>query len=56
MLKKVYLEITNVCNLNCSFCHKTERKQKFMTEEEMAAVKALNRGTRFYNPPADMEE
>lgn len=34
MYKKVYLEITNVCNLNCSFCHKTKRDKKFMSEEE----------------------
>jgi len=27
-----------------------------LTAEEMAAVKALNTNTRFYNPPADMEE
>ena len=34
MLNKAYLEITNVCNLSCTFCHKTERKTKFMTEDE----------------------
>ena len=34
MLNKIYLEITNVCNLDCSFCHKTSRKKKLMTEEE----------------------
>ena len=34
MLKKAYLEITNICNLSCSFCHKTQRKQHLMTEEE----------------------
>lgn len=27
-----------------------------LTDEEMAAIKALNTNTRFYNPPADMEE
>lgn len=27
-----------------------------LTDGEMAAIKALNSGTRFYNPPADMEE
>lgn len=27
-----------------------------LTGEEMASIKALNRGTRYYNPPADMEE
>ena len=34
MLKKIYLEITNVCNLDCTFCHKTSRAKKFMSEEE----------------------
>ncbi len=38
MYRKVYLEITNVCNLNCSFCHKTKRKKKFMTEEEFSLL------------------
>ena len=26
MLKKAYVEITNRCNLACSFCPKTDRK------------------------------
>lgn len=34
MLDKIYLEITNVCNLDCSFCHKTKRAKKLMSEEE----------------------
>lgn len=34
MLDKIYLEITNVCNLDCSFCHKTAREKRFMTKEE----------------------
>ncbi len=33
MLKKAYLEITNVCNLSCSFCHKTKRRGAFMSVE-----------------------
>ena len=28
--KRIYLEITNVCNLNCNFCPKTKRKYKFL--------------------------
>lgn len=32
--KKVYIEITNVCNLSCEFCPKTSRKYKFMEREE----------------------
>lgn len=34
MLDKIYLEITNVCNLDCSFCHKTKRKKEFMSRED----------------------
>ncbi|MBQ4091105.1 MAG: SPASM domain-containing protein [Clostridia bacterium] len=34
MLDKIYLEITNVCNLDCSFCHKTARQKKLLTEQE----------------------
>ncbi len=31
---KAFLEITNACNLSCSFCHGTKRKIKYITEEE----------------------
>ena len=34
MLDKIYLEITNVCNLDCTFCHKTSRPKKMMSAEE----------------------
>lgn len=33
---KVYLEITNVCNLNCAFCPGTRREKRFMGAEEFA--------------------
>lgn len=29
--KKIYVEITNVCNLACDFCPRTKRKQEFMS-------------------------
>ena len=29
--KKIYLEITNACNLNCSFCIKNKRKVEYLT-------------------------
>lgn len=38
MLKKAYLEITNVCNLSCSFCHGTSRKPHFMSVEEFETL------------------
>jgi len=34
MYKKVYLEITNVCNLACPFCIQNQRTPKFMEPEE----------------------
>jgi len=30
--KKIYLEITNVCNLKCDFCPETKRQAAFMSE------------------------
>jgi len=38
MLKKAYLEITNACNLSCSFCHGTKRDIKYLTEAEFKAA------------------
>lgn len=32
--KKIYIEITNICNLSCHFCPKTKRSSKFLTKEE----------------------
>ena len=34
MLDRIYLEITNVCNLDCTFCHKTARQKKLLSREE----------------------
>lgn len=35
---KIYLEISNICNLCCSFCPGTKRKAKAMTEEEFSSL------------------
>lgn len=36
--RKVYLEISNLCNLSCSFCPGTRRPGKIMTEKEFSFV------------------
>lgn len=36
--KRVYLEITNICNLNCSFCPKTSREKRYMNIEEFEFI------------------
>ena len=45
---KAYLEITNVCNLSCSFCKGTDRDKCFMSEENFAiAAKKLRQVTSY---------
>lgn len=36
--RKVYLEISNMCNLSCRFCPGTKRSKKAITEEELAVL------------------
>jgi len=36
--KKIYIEITNACNLNCTFCIKNKRKSKYLTKEEYQII------------------
>ena len=36
--KKVYVEITNICNKNCNFCSKTKRKKEEMSIENFKRV------------------
>lgn len=36
--KKVYIEITNICNLSCDFCPKTSRTLKRNTKEDFAHI------------------
>ena len=38
--RKIYLEISNVCNLRCSFCPGTRREKRFMTEAEFSSMLA----------------
>ena len=35
---KIYLEITNLCNMNCSFCHGTARSPKTLSVAEFSAL------------------
>ena len=35
---KIYLEISNLCNLSCAFCPGTRRQKKALTEEEFSAL------------------
>lgn len=36
--KKVYLEITNICNLSCSFCSQSSRAERLMTLSEFEHI------------------
>lgn len=38
MFKKIYIEITNNCNLKCDFCTLNKRENKFMSKEEFAII------------------
>ena len=38
MFSRIYIEITNICNMNCSFCHGHSRKLKQMTIEEFEVI------------------
>ena len=38
MYNKVYIEITNICNINCSFCHGHSRAPHRMSKEEFEFI------------------
>lgn len=44
MYAKAYVEITNICNMSCSFCHGHGRESRRMTEEEFSRVLNQLRG------------
>ena len=52
---KVYLEISNLCNLSCAFCPGTKRTKKALTEAEFSCLiiiylklRILNSNNLFY--------
>ena len=46
--KKIYIEITNICNLKCSFCSKSNRTLKEMTIDEFEEIlKKINNYTDY---------
>ena len=36
--KKIYIEITNSCNLNCDFCIKNQRKKEYLSIEKFKKI------------------
>ena len=38
MYNKVYVEITNICNMSCSFCHGHSRAPRKMSKEEFVCI------------------
>lgn len=45
---RAYVEITNICNKNCSFCPKNKREKRRMTEDEFEIVANKLRGITDY--------
>ncbi len=46
--KKVYIEITNACNLNCSFCAPKKREVKYLNFEEFKIILSKLKGYTKY--------
>ncbi len=48
MYSKVYVEITNICNMSCSFCHGHKRAPRRMSTEEFSFIlSALTDKTKY---------
>ena len=56
MLKKAYVEITNICNLRCAFCPGTARAPRVMAPDEFSTVLDKLRGRVSYIYPHVMGE
>lgn len=48
MRNRIYVEITNVCNLSCDFCHGTRRPMRTMSAEEFRTIAQKLRGQTQY--------
>ena len=47
MFKKIYIEITNICNLKCAFCPETTRKKQIMKIENFEEIiKKIHKHTK----------
>ena len=36
--KRIYVELSNMCNLNCAFCSKDKREKRALTIEEFEYI------------------
>lgn len=48
MYQRAYVEITNICNMRCSFCHGHSRPPRKMTREEFSHILAQLQGQTEY--------
>ena len=46
--KRIYIETTNICNLNCSFCPKTKRKLQHMSIKDFKIIISKVKGYTDY--------
>ena len=48
MYSRAYVEITNICNMNCSFCHGHSRPPRRMTVDEFSSILSSLEGVTKY--------